>query len=133
MKARSIILCVASLGLAPAALVAHHGFEMFDQKNPLTLQGTVKDWQWANPHTRILLEVQQNGKPVVWNLEGISISQLGHMGWKRELLKIGDTVTIEIFPLRNGKPGGQWSRVYDARGKEIGVGAATGESALPGR
>lgn len=130
MKMRFIVL--SAMLLAPVVLVAHHGFEMFDQKRVVTLKGTVKDWQWTNPHTRILLAVEQDGKIVMWNLEGISISQLGHMGWKREFIKLGDKITVEIFPLRNGKPGGQWNRVYDAAGKEI-AGAAAVSTTTPGR
>jgi hypothetical protein len=130
MTTRRIIVAIAAVLLAPAMLVAHHGFDKFDQKHTLMLQGTVKDWQWTNPHTRLVLSVvslnvvsqngEQNGKTVEWSLEGVSITQLGHMGWRRDFLKIGDTISVEIFPLRSGKPGGQWNRVYDATGKEIG-------------
>jgi hypothetical protein len=127
------ILSVAALFLAPMLLPAHHGFDMFDQKHAVTLKGTVKDWQWTNPHTWIQLDVEQDGKVTEWSLEGVSISQLGRQGWKRDFIKIGDKVTVEIFPLRNGKPGGQWSRVFDANGKEITGGNATSTSAAPGR
>ena len=133
MKTRLPILSVAALFLAPMLLPAHHGFDMFDQKHAVTLKGTVKDWQWTNPHTWIQLDVEQDGKVTEWSLEGVSISQLGRQGWKRDFLKIGDRVTVEIFPLRNGKPGGQWSRVFDANGKEITGSTATSTSAAPGR
>ena len=126
------MLSAAALLLAPM-LLAHHGFDMFDQKHAMTLKGTVKDWQWTNPHTWIQLDVEQDGKLTEWSLEGVSISQLGRMGWKRDFIKIGDKVTVEIFPLRNGKPGGQWSRVFDANGKEINGGTTASTNAAPGR
>lgn len=132
MKTRLTVLAVAALLLAPVALSAHHGFDMFDQKHAVMLQGTVKDWQWTNPHTWIQLNVEQDGKVTEWSLEGVSISQLGRQGWKRNFIKIGDKITVEIFPLRNGKPGGQWNRVYDADGKEIGGSGTLSTSAAPG-
>ena len=133
MKLRLMILSFAVLILTPMLLLAHHGFDMFDQKHAVTLKGTVKDWQWTNPHTWIQLNVEQDGKVTEWSLEGVSISQLGRMGWKRDFIKIGDKITVEIFPLRNGKPGGQWSRVFDANGKEINGNTATSTSTAPSR
>ncbi len=133
MKTRLTTLLAVTLFFAPALLLAHHGFDMFDQKHAVTLKGTVKDWQWTNPHTWIQLNVEQDGKVTEWSLEGVSISQLGRMGWKRDFIKIGDKVTVEIYPLRNGKPGGQWSRVFDANGKEIGVNTAASTGGAPGR
>jgi hypothetical protein len=135
MTTRRIIFAIApaiaAVFLAPSMLVAHHGFDKFDQKHTLTLQGVVKDLQWTNPHTRLVLSVasqngEQNGKTVEWSLEGVSITQLGHMGWRRDLLKVGDTISVEIYPLRSAKPGGQWNRVWDAMGKEIGGSGARG-------
>ena len=61
------------------------------------------------------------GKVTEWSLEGVSINQLGRQGWKREMLKVGDVVSITIHPLRNGKSGGQWLSVSDASGKPIGT------------
>ena len=131
MKPHSIIPLLAVAMLAPVALTAHHGFDMFDQKHALTLQGTVKDWQWTNPHTWIQLNVEQDGKITEWSLEGVSISQLARQGWKRDFIKVGDKISVEVFPLRNGKPGGQWNRVFDAAGKEISGSSPPG--AAPGR
>jgi hypothetical protein len=133
MKTRLTFFAVAALAIAPGILVAHHGFDMFDQKHAVKLQGTVKDWQWTNPHTWIQLNVEQDGKVTEWSLEGVSISQLARQGWKRDFIKAGEKVTVEIFPLRNGKPGGQWTRVYDADGKEIGGTGTLSTSAAPNR
>jgi len=130
---RLAIPAITALWLAPVLLLAHHGFDMFDQKHAVTLQGTVKDWQWTNPHTWIQLNVEHDGKVTEWSLEGVSISQLGRQGWKRDFIKVGDKLTVEIFPLRNGKPGGQWSRVFDANGKEITGNPLPPAAAAPAR
>jgi Family of unknown function (DUF6152) len=116
-----------ALLILPMPVFAHHGFEMFDGKQTVTLKGTIKDWQWTNPHTWIQLNVEQDGVVTEWSLEGISISQLGRQGWKRDMLKVGDVVSVSIHPLRNGKPGGQWMQVFDANGKMVGPPPAVGK------
>jgi len=110
----------AALFLFPALAFAHHGFEMFESSKTVVLKGTIKDWQWTNPHSWIQLNVERDGVVTEWSLEGISISQLGRQGWKRDMLKVGDVVSVSIHPLRNGKPGGQWIQVFDADGKVVG-------------
>ena len=126
MKIPLIVLTAVAVFIAPAFLAAHHGFDRFDQQKTVTLKGAIKDWQWTNPHTWIQLSVGEDGKVTEWRLEGVSTSQLGRQGWKRDFLKVGDEISVEIHPLRNGKPGGQWNRVFDASGREIG-----GSSLIP--
>jgi hypothetical protein len=119
-----LILLVLATGIlfTPVVSFAHHSFEMFDVEKTVTLKGTVKEFQWTNPHCWIQLNVEKNGVVTEWSLEGVSINQLGRQGWKREMLKAGDVVAITIHPLRNGKSGGQWLAVADASGKQIGGG-----------
>lgn len=106
--------------LFPALALAHHGFEMFELNKTVVLKGTIKDWQWTNPHAWIQLNVERDGVVTEWSLEGVSISQLGRQGWKRDMLKAGDVVSVSMHPLKNGKPGGQWLQVTDAEGKLVG-------------
>ena len=107
--------------LIPAAGRAHHSFEMFDIEKTVVLNGTVKEFQWTNPHCWIQLNVEQDGAVTEWSLEGVSINQLGRQGWKRDMIKAGDKVSISVHPLRNGKPGGQWLKVMDKDGKQLGT------------
>ena len=129
----AIFLFLASLLLpvlvVPERVMAHHSFEMFDVEKTVVLTGTVKQWQWTNPHVWIQLNAEQDGAVTEWSLEGVSVNQLERQGWKRNMLSVGDTVSITIHPLRNGKPGGQWLKVTGADGKQIGLVAP----AVPGK
>lgn len=128
MKTRAILNKFALLAallfavlLVPKPALAHHSFEMFDVQKTVDLTGTVKQWQWTNPHAWIQLNVEHDGTVTEWSLEGVSVNQLERQGWKRNMLSVGDTVTVTIHPLRNGKSGGQWLKVIGADGKQIGL------------
>jgi len=88
----------------PAA--AHHSFAMFDQKKVITLEGTVHQFQWTNPHAFIELDVTQRGRAQRWAIELNSPNNLTRQGWRRSSLHVGDKITVRIAPLRNGSPGG---------------------------
>ncbi|MEQ1884024.1 MAG: DUF6152 family protein [Bryobacteraceae bacterium] len=125
MKIRAILnnrlpLRFGAILLLAASAFAHHSFEMFDVEKTLTLKGTVKQFQWTNPHVWIQLNVENGGVVTEWSLEGVSVNQLGRQGWKRDMIKGGDQISVTIHPLRNGKPGGQWLNVMDATGKVLG-------------
>ena len=114
---------VASLLAAPAA--AHHSFAMFDANKTTALEGTVKEYEWLNPHAWIHLTViGKDGKPQTWSFEGGSTGQLSASGWTRDTLKIGDKVTLGFHPLKDGSFGGQLLTAKLPDGKELCQGAA---------
>ena len=81
-------------GVALPAL-AHHSFSMFDAQKELVLKGTIKEFQWSNPHTWIQLDVTDaSGKTLEWSIEGGSPNLVGRQGWKRNTFKPGDRVEI---------------------------------------
>jgi len=99
-----------TIGAAAAALFAgavllggsaraHHSFAMFDQNRQVSITGTVKTFQWTNPHAFIELEAP-DGK--LWSVELNSPNNLVRQGWKRTALKPGDKVTVVLNPLRDG-------------------------------
>jgi Family of unknown function (DUF6152) len=91
------------------AVSAHHSFAMFDQENPVELEGVVQEFKFTSPHSYILLEVKgEGGNTAVWNLEGPAPSLLARDGWSSQTLKPKDEVIITIDPLRSGAPGGSW-------------------------
>jgi Family of unknown function (DUF6152) len=98
---------------------AHHSFAMFDRSKEVTLVGTVKDFQWTNPHCWLQLAVSSNGDTHEWSLEGGSPGILGRNGWKRTSLQPGDKVTVTIYPLGSGEPGGSFIQVNKADGSVL--------------
>jgi hypothetical protein len=115
--AAAIPLCVAGI---PAA--AHHSFAMFDQKKVMTLEGTVKEFQWSNPHAFIELDVVSGGRTQRWAVELNSPNNLTRQGWRRSSLKAGEKITIRIAPLRNGGAGGLFLDLRKADGKILDSG-----------
>jgi hypothetical protein len=114
---------IALLGLlALAAPVgAHHSFAMFDNAKDMKLEGTVKEFQWTNPHTWIQLMVTApDGKVTEWSIEGSSPNGLRRQGWRAETIKAGDKVTVNIHPLKSGEPGGSLVNVTLPDGKVMG-------------
>jgi hypothetical protein len=107
-KTMSLALIAVSALAAPA--FAHHSFAMFDADKTVTLQGTVKEFEWTNPHSwlRIMVEDQSSGKTLQWALEMGSPVQQTRVGWKPDSVKPGDMVTVTIHPLKDGSRGGQF-------------------------
>ncbi len=96
--------------LTSGAAIAHHSFAMFDQENPIELEGSVQEFKYTSPHTFILLQVKEkDGSTTVWNLEGSAPSNLVRDGWSSKSLKPGDEIRLMVEPLRSGAPGGAWN------------------------
>jgi hypothetical protein len=111
---------LTTAALAHIAL-AHHSPVMFDQTQPLTLTGTVREFQWTNPHSYIQLVVTNDrGQVEEWSLEMAAPTYLYNLGWRPSTLKAGDTVTVTIAPLRKGGKGGLLLKAATADGKPIG-------------
>ena len=123
MKVGRVVSSVASLAgiiLAGTAALAHHSFAMFDRERTVTLVGTVRNWQWTNPHTWLWLTIPgSNGASTIWGLEGTAPGELTRKGWARESLKVGDKVTVVINPLRDGRNGGSFHTVTFADGRKL--------------
>jgi len=111
MRRRLIALLASGAFVATSgAALAHHSFAMFDQNNPVDLEGTVQEFKYVSPHSFIFLQVKdQDGDTTVWNLEGVAPSALARAGWTSTTLKPGDEIKLTIQPLRSGAPGGQWN------------------------
>jgi hypothetical protein len=104
----------------PAA--AHHSFAMFDQTKVMILEGTVRQFQWANPHAFIELDVVTRGRTMHWAIELNSPNNLTRQGWRRSSLKPGERIAVRIAPLRNGNPGGLFLELRKADGTVLDSG-----------
>jgi hypothetical protein len=102
-----VVILAAMIGAAPPAL-AHHSFAMYEPTKTLTFKGTVKTFQWTNPHVVIWVLVQPEGGGAAqeWSFETTSPGVLTRVGWTRQSLKAGDRVSVVFSPLRDGSHGG---------------------------
>jgi Family of unknown function (DUF6152) len=104
---RAALAAVAgSLALA-LPVAAHHSTAMFDFAKTVELKGTIKEFEWTNPHTWTKVNVEGGGAAVVeYGLEGMSPNYLSRNGWSKRTLKTGDKVVLQVHPLKDGRPGG---------------------------
>ncbi len=113
-----IALCAAG------AALAHHSYAMFDQRQPLLIEGSIAKLEYVNPHSTVWLYAKKpGGKPGeydLWAFEAAAPGLMARYGWKRETLKPQEKVTIQYFPLRDRqKKGGQFIRLFRADGSEL--------------
>jgi hypothetical protein len=122
MKIKIIALAAAALSATALPALAHHSFAMFDNQKEVELNGTVKDFQWTNPHTWIQVVVPNDAGTSTseWSVEGGNPGDLARRGWKKTSLKPGDKVTVRIHPMKNGTNGGSLVGVTLADGTVVG-------------
>jgi hypothetical protein len=105
---------------AAAGALAHHSFAMFDRDREVVLTGTVREFQWTNPHAFIEMNVpNEKGEMEAWSIEMNSPNNLTRQGWKSTMLKSGDKVVVTMNPLRDGKRGGLFVAITFPDGKVI--------------
>jgi hypothetical protein len=104
-------LLVAAVLLVSVPAVAHHSGAMFDDKRTVTLTGVVKDFQYTNPHSWLLVEVKgSDGKVTTWGFEAEGPSTLLRAGIRKSDFKAGTPVTISGHPMRDGRPAAAWMK-----------------------
>ena len=106
---RQTVLTVvaAATALAAGGASAHHSTAMFDMQKSVTLNGTIKEFQWTNPHTWIVFEVPNAaGGTDEYGIEGMSPNYLARTGWDKHSLSTGEKVELTIHPLKDGRKGG---------------------------
>lgn len=119
-KLAGLAAAAAVLLAAPAAL-AHHSFAMFDRSRTVDLKGVIKEFQWTNPHSWIQVDVPGvDGATTEWSVESTSTGTLSRMGWRPATFKPGDKVTVRIYPMKDGSPGGSFVGAILANGQTLG-------------
>jgi Family of unknown function (DUF6152) len=115
------ILLVCALLLGAGTAVAHHSGAMFDSKARVTIAGSVRAFQWTNPHCYVQLVVKNKaGQEEEWSIEMAAPMYLYNIGWRPSSLKAGDQITVTLSPLRNGSRGGLMIEARRADGKLVG-------------
>jgi hypothetical protein len=130
MKMRTLGLAGVAVALSAIPVLAHHSFAMFDAEKSTTLEGTVKEFQWTNPHSWILLTVNKDGKAEQWAIEMGGPAGLARQGWVPKTLTPGMKVKTVVHPLRDGTNGGQFMAITLPDGTQMGnVNAPPGANA----
>jgi Family of unknown function (DUF6152) len=119
----SRILPLAALGLLALALpaVAHHSAVQFDFTKNVKYTGVVKEFAAINPHMRLLIDVKDDKGIHTVKFEGHSTNNMYRNGYRKGMVKVGDTVTVSAAPLRSGEMGGYVIGVTMADGTFFGA------------
>ena len=122
MKLKSLILAGIALVILTVPALGHHSFAVFDASKTMTLQGTVKEFHWTNPHSWIFLMVQNpgGGPATEWPIELGAPGGLIRQGWVPKTLTAGMNIKVIIRPLKDGKPGGQFLSLTLPDGTQLG-------------
>jgi hypothetical protein len=110
----------AVLGSIPAA--AHHSLAVYTLSSYRTVEGTVKSFEWTNPHARLLVvTTDANGRAVTWDFEGGSVGRLANAGFKKDIIGTGDKIKVAYNPRRDNGIGGFFIAVTTESGTTYSV------------
>lgn len=105
------------LGIGVSAQ-AHHSHAMFDHDREVTITGKVSDLVFTNPHVFLYVDVEdENGEVVKYWIEMSNIPNMIRRGIGARTFKAGDVVTVNMYPLRDGRPGGNYTTIVGPDGK----------------
>jgi hypothetical protein len=114
-----LVACIATTAFA------HHSAAGIDRTKTVTVEGTVKEFKWANPHSWLDVQVPNNkGGTDLWSFEMNPPAYLVRSGWKASTVKVGDKVKVVGRPFMNGDPGGIFVSVTLPSGQTLAAGAA---------
>ena len=117
-----LLILVLTLVCRPAA--AHHSFAVFfDTDSQLRkVTGIVKEFRFTNPHGTVTLAVAEGGHQVIWRAETNSPSILRRRGWSSDSLQVGEKITVEGWPARDGSKYLRLRSATRANGEPVGKG-----------
>ena len=117
LRVCAFVLFAAVAAVAVSSAFAHHSNVGYEVTKVITVTGVVKEFQWVNPHTWVILTVDEGkGAKVEWAAEGRAPGILLRAGWTRSSIKPGETVTIDMSPSKDGSKTAIIARVTKADG-----------------
>ena len=115
-----------------SATPAHHSFAPYERDLQIQLNGVVTHYQWTNPHVYIELEAPgANGEIARWTIECANPGILNRIGWRWNMIREGDEISVIVSPLRNGEPGALLKAVRLPDGTIHGNGGPAGPANIP--
>jgi hypothetical protein len=124
LSGRRAVVAATFVVLACATLAAHHGNASFDTSKQVTLNGTVTEWIWANPHCFLKIDAMDDtGGVRNWALETQNPTAMTQRGWSRKAFNIGDQVTVVLEAVKNGAPIGRIVKITLPDGSTLSAGA----------
>jgi hypothetical protein len=126
MKSLKIVLGAALVLCTPVLtppVVAHHSFAMFDRTKEVTIAGTVRVFEWTNPHSwlQVVVPASQGRPATEFSIEMGSPNTMNRQGWRRTTFKPGDRVRVVMNPMRDGSPGGAFVSAVNASGQTLPI------------
>ena len=119
------LLSAGIAGIATVDLSAHHSAIAYDRDADVELTGTVREFQYTNPHSWLYVQVvDKAGQTVDWGFEAEGPSTLLRAGIKVSLLKPGEKVTVKGHPLKDGRPAALLVSVTKTDGSVLSTDAA---------
>lgn len=108
MSKTMVGLVAVMLSLAAGNGLAHHSGSMFEKEKTITLTGVVKEFQYTNPHSWLIVDVEADGKVTSWGFEAEGPSTLGRAGIMKSDFAPGTKISITGRPMRDGRPAAFW-------------------------
>jgi hypothetical protein len=108
MSTKIVSLIAAMMTLVAGTVFAHHSGSMFEKEKTVTLTGVVKEFQYTNPHSWLIVDVEADGKVTSWGFEAEGPSTLGRAGILKSDFAPGTKITITGRPMRDGRPAAFW-------------------------
>ena len=115
--------CLVGVVVFSVPLVAHHGAASFDTGKMVTVNGTVTEYVWSNPHVLVKVDAKDDsGNVAHWVLEAWNPVTQASRGWSKNTFKPGDDVSLDIAPAKNNAAGRRDQRPHrDQRQRVQGV------------
>jgi hypothetical protein len=123
VRTRSVVVALASAAAAMTigtAVAAHHSMAMFEETKTITVEGAVKEFQYTNPHSWLLVDVKnKDGSVTTWGFEAEGPTTLQRAGIRPSEFPVGTRVTITGRPMKDGRPRATWEFLVRADGKKF--------------